>query len=311
MSPALVLVETPNESVWSIQKAWCTPPPPLLHHLQELCEDVQAAWDGLSQDTIRNLYSSIPRRLACWSLKCQTNKQVSFFHHYTFSDLRTMTYLSSGPPGGSEEPVSCVTVVSFYFLGVLPPFSPAGKRTETRTKRSLPLPVPHVKEMPIAATGQPATPEPRVCLQLPSGAESVPKRAGLREDTAVEVRGHSGGPLEPGRATLGASVVVVAAAADASHSPPAPSPLASPLHSHPEPPRTRSRSRSGFYGSNGAVGVTQQLPQHGHTENLRPPGSILSPGSHRHSGPGAHRNAGAGESHLMVFPIPPVGGGAA
>ncbi|KAI4872790.1 hypothetical protein NFI96_002052 [Prochilodus magdalenae] len=33
--------------------------------MQELCEDVQAAWDGLSQDTIRNLYSSIPRRLAC------------------------------------------------------------------------------------------------------------------------------------------------------------------------------------------------------------------------------------------------------
>ncbi|KAI4874229.1 hypothetical protein NFI96_031721 [Prochilodus magdalenae] len=43
------------------------PPPPLPHHLQELCEDVQAAWDGLSQDTIRNLYSSIPRRLACCS----------------------------------------------------------------------------------------------------------------------------------------------------------------------------------------------------------------------------------------------------
>ncbi|KAI4887633.1 hypothetical protein NFI96_003809 [Prochilodus magdalenae] len=42
------------------------PPPPLPHHLQELCEDVQAAWDGLSQDSIRNLYSSIPRRLACW-----------------------------------------------------------------------------------------------------------------------------------------------------------------------------------------------------------------------------------------------------
>ncbi|KAI4897540.1 hypothetical protein NFI96_014770, partial [Prochilodus magdalenae] len=40
-----------------------TPPPPLPHHLQELYEDIQAAWDGLSQDTIRNLYSSIPRRL--------------------------------------------------------------------------------------------------------------------------------------------------------------------------------------------------------------------------------------------------------
>ncbi|KAI4879963.1 hypothetical protein NFI96_010034 [Prochilodus magdalenae] len=38
------------------------PSPPLPHHLQELCEDIQAAWDGLSQDTIRNLYSSIPRQ---------------------------------------------------------------------------------------------------------------------------------------------------------------------------------------------------------------------------------------------------------
>ncbi|KAL6467182.1 hypothetical protein MHYP_G00249860 [Metynnis hypsauchen] len=144
--------------------------------------------------------------------------------------------------------------------------------------------------MPIAATGQPATPEPRVCLQLPSGAEPVPKRAGLCEDAGAEVLGHSGAPLEPGRATFGAS----AAAADTSHSPPAPLLLASPLHGLPEPPRTRSRSRSGFYGSNGAVGVTQQLQQHGHTENLRPPGNILSPGSHRHSGPGAHRNSGAG-----------------
>ncbi|KAI4872850.1 hypothetical protein NFI96_030120, partial [Prochilodus magdalenae] len=72
-SPALVLVETPNESVCggtvvstkiTSRRPGVTPPPPLPHHLQELCEDVQAAWDGLSQDTIRNLYSSIPRRLA-------------------------------------------------------------------------------------------------------------------------------------------------------------------------------------------------------------------------------------------------------
>ncbi|KAI4888127.1 hypothetical protein NFI96_029417 [Prochilodus magdalenae] len=40
-----------------------TPPPPLPHHLQDLCEDTQAAWDGLSQDTIRNLYSS---KLRAW-----------------------------------------------------------------------------------------------------------------------------------------------------------------------------------------------------------------------------------------------------
>ncbi|KAI4888343.1 hypothetical protein NFI96_009917 [Prochilodus magdalenae] len=54
-----------------------TPPPPLPHHLQELCEDVQAAWDGLSQDTIRNLYSSIPRRLAYWesSIQLQTGSR--------------------------------------------------------------------------------------------------------------------------------------------------------------------------------------------------------------------------------------------
>ncbi|KAI4897550.1 hypothetical protein NFI96_001348 [Prochilodus magdalenae] len=44
-----------------------TPPPPLPHHLQELCEDIPAAWDGLSQDTIRNLYKSMmPRRLVEW-----------------------------------------------------------------------------------------------------------------------------------------------------------------------------------------------------------------------------------------------------
>ncbi|KAI4895904.1 hypothetical protein NFI96_003258 [Prochilodus magdalenae] len=74
-SPALVLVETPNESVCggtvvsdkrnsnTSRRPGVPPPPPLPHHLQQLCEDVQAAWDGLSQDSIRNLYSSIPRRL--------------------------------------------------------------------------------------------------------------------------------------------------------------------------------------------------------------------------------------------------------
>ncbi|KAI4885579.1 hypothetical protein NFI96_034426 [Prochilodus magdalenae] len=70
-SPALVLVETPNESVCGTVVSTTTvcchtsrrpgvpPPPPLPHHLQELCEDVQAAWGGLSQDTIRTLYSSM------------------------------------------------------------------------------------------------------------------------------------------------------------------------------------------------------------------------------------------------------------
>ncbi|KAI4894043.1 hypothetical protein NFI96_021195, partial [Prochilodus magdalenae] len=62
-SPAFVLVETTNKStgggteVSTMVNIWSdvTPPPPLLHTLQELCEDIQAAWDGLSQDTIRNL----------------------------------------------------------------------------------------------------------------------------------------------------------------------------------------------------------------------------------------------------------------
>lgn len=155
--------------------------------------------------------------------------------------------------------------------------------------------------MPIAATGQPATPEPRVCLQLPSGAEPVPKRGRPCEDlgAGAEARGHSGGPLELGRDLLGAS------AAETSYSPPAPSPLALPLHGHLEPPRTRSRSRSGFYGSNGVAGTTLQQQQQqqylGYTENLRPPGNVLSPGSHRHSGPGANRNSVAGKVSLMLF----------
>ncbi|KAI4876295.1 hypothetical protein NFI96_018085 [Prochilodus magdalenae] len=44
-----------------------------LHPYRTICRNcvriIQAAWDGLSQDTIRNLYSSIPRRLACWVSK--------------------------------------------------------------------------------------------------------------------------------------------------------------------------------------------------------------------------------------------------
>ncbi|KAI4879888.1 hypothetical protein NFI96_002016 [Prochilodus magdalenae] len=41
----------------------CTLPPPPPHHLQELFEDIRASWDGLSQGTIRNLYSSMLRHL--------------------------------------------------------------------------------------------------------------------------------------------------------------------------------------------------------------------------------------------------------
>ncbi|KAI4901330.1 hypothetical protein NFI96_025228 [Prochilodus magdalenae] len=52
-----------------------TPPPPLPH---KLCADIQAAWDGLSQDTIRNLYSSMLRhnerqpRAPMWTHDTQT-----------------------------------------------------------------------------------------------------------------------------------------------------------------------------------------------------------------------------------------------
>ncbi|KAI4904567.1 hypothetical protein NFI96_019006 [Prochilodus magdalenae] len=46
----------PNAS-FQHQRPVVTPPPSLPHHLQELCESIQAAWDGLSQDTIRNFYN--------------------------------------------------------------------------------------------------------------------------------------------------------------------------------------------------------------------------------------------------------------
>ena len=42
-----------------------TSPPALPHNLQELCENIQAAWAGLSQETIRNLSNSMLRHLAC------------------------------------------------------------------------------------------------------------------------------------------------------------------------------------------------------------------------------------------------------
>ncbi|KAI4875360.1 hypothetical protein NFI96_022849 [Prochilodus magdalenae] len=56
-------------TVVSNRRAWChstSTPTAQEPHLQELCENIQAAWDGLSQDTIRNHYNSMPRRLACW-----------------------------------------------------------------------------------------------------------------------------------------------------------------------------------------------------------------------------------------------------
>ncbi|KAI4888646.1 hypothetical protein NFI96_027076 [Prochilodus magdalenae] len=77
MSLAFVLVETTNKSVCggtkvstklssllrrTSRRPGVTPPPPLL-------QTIQAAQDGLSQDRIRILYNSTPRRLACWVSK--------------------------------------------------------------------------------------------------------------------------------------------------------------------------------------------------------------------------------------------------
>ena len=86
MSRAFVLVETTSESVCGGTMisakmngllsrvtrpeglvSWCgvwINTPPLPQNLQELRENIQAAWDGLSQDTIRNFYNSMLRRLA-------------------------------------------------------------------------------------------------------------------------------------------------------------------------------------------------------------------------------------------------------
>ncbi|KAI4903455.1 hypothetical protein NFI96_012233, partial [Prochilodus magdalenae] len=73
-TPTFVLVETTNESVcggpmvgtkmtFVVTRHTSRRPgiPPILQHLQELHENGQAAWDGLSWDTIRNFYNSMLR----------------------------------------------------------------------------------------------------------------------------------------------------------------------------------------------------------------------------------------------------------
>ncbi|KAI4872576.1 hypothetical protein NFI96_010022 [Prochilodus magdalenae] len=124
-SPALVLVETPNESVCggtvvsakmnvcrhTSRRPGVPPPPPLPHHLQELCEDVQAAWDGLSQDSIRNLYSSIPRRLACW-----------LEHPHTVPADGVVEVLTTVPPHTDSLGVSTKTKAGLVTEDDPPPF---------------------------------------------------------------------------------------------------------------------------------------------------------------------------------------------
>lgn len=129
------------------------------------------------------------------------------------------------------------------------------------------------KEMPIAATGQPTTREPRVCPRLPSTPEPVPKGADLFDEAGAaesaertEYGGAEGGRA-PGYSYSQSGARGFALPGSTSGSPPQ-SPVASssflfhPLHPHQmamEPPRTRSRSRSGYYqqygGGNGS-GIT-------------------------------------------------------
>lgn len=176
------------------------------------------------------------------------------------------------------------------------------------------------KEMPIATTGHSASREPRVCSPDP-----VPKRADLCEGAGAQPTEYGG---SEGGHSLGSTRFsgALESSSAASHSPPT-----SPFHHHHhhhhphpvtmEPPRTRSRSRSGFYhgglsNSNGNAGSgggalspagglshhhhhQHQLgAAHGHTENMRLPGNMLSPGAHRYTGPGTHRNSGAGKTAL-------------
>ena len=65
-----------------------TPPPPLVQNLKvRMCENYQAAWNGLSQDTISNLFNSMSRRriskqstvqlCTTWTLHYLTMKHVS------------------------------------------------------------------------------------------------------------------------------------------------------------------------------------------------------------------------------------------
>ncbi|TNN31294.1 hypothetical protein EYF80_058554 [Liparis tanakae] len=131
--------------------------------------------------------------------------------------------------------------------------------------------------MPIAATGQPTTREPRVCPRLPSTPEPVPKGADLFDEAGAaesaertEYGGAEGGRgpgRGPGYSYSQSGARGFAQPGSTIGSPPQ-SPVASssflfhPLHPHQmamEPPRTRSRSRSGYYqqyGGGNANGIT-------------------------------------------------------
>ncbi|XP_077461564.1 E3 ubiquitin-protein ligase RNF38 isoform X2 [Stigmatopora argus] len=167
------------------------------------------------------------------------------------------------------------------------------------------------KEMPIAATGQSTTQEPRVCPRLPSTPEPVPKGVDLFEEAgAAESVERTEGDIGVGGYSYSFSSIRSLQPASTDISPPqSPSPSSSflyhPLHGHQmamEPPRTRSRSRSGYYqlynGGNGITGSgvigSNQQQQHSaggcaplgahsiQAENqLQTPGSNTSPGTQR------------------------------
>lgn len=147
--------------------------------------------------------------------------------------------------------------------------------------------------MPIAATGQPTTQEPRVCPRLPSTPEPVPKGADLFDEAGAaesaertEYGGAEGGRGLGGYSSSQSGARGFVQTGSTNGSPPQ-SPAASssflvhPHHPHQmamEPPRTRSRSRSGYYqqyGGGNGNGITgsavmgsnhhqhQQQQQHG------------------------------------------------
>lgn len=164
--------------------------------------------------------------------------------------------------------------------------------------------------MPVAATGQPTTQEPRVCLRLPSTPEPVPKGADLFDEAGAAVR------LEYGGAEGGRGLGGFPQPGSISVTPPQ-SPAASTsflFHSHQmavEPPRTRSRSRSGYYqqyGSGNGNGITstglmgsnhypnQQQQQHLRLQQQQQLGAICAPlgalSSHTENQPGSNSSAG-------------------
>lgn len=184
------------------------------------------------------------------------------------------------------------------------------------------------KEMPVAATGQPTTQEPRVCLRLPSTPEPVPKGADLFDEAGAAVRIEYGG-AEGGRGLGGFTQP-----GSISGTPPQ-SPAAStsflfhPLHSHQmavEPPRTRSRSRSGYYqhySSGNGNGITStglmgsnhhpNQQQHLHFQQQQQFGAgcapLGAPSSHTENQPGSNASASIQRfsSAPEALPVPAPG----